>query len=111
MEEAEKRAKRGRRKDPMEEIRLRSPNPKRSAVDNIRAPDRGYSKANLPRVSAFSHLQGVAKKKREVWEGTIEYLTHLNASMRKRGMCSWKSRTSGCYRDLPGRRALRPRGI
>ncbi|GAA0164182.1 hypothetical protein LIER_19878 [Lithospermum erythrorhizon] len=60
IEEAEKRAEKGRGKRPMEDVRLRSPKPKmRSALDEIGAPDRFYSRADLPRGSAFSRHQGI----------------------------------------------------
>ncbi|GAA0170810.1 hypothetical protein LIER_24991 [Lithospermum erythrorhizon] len=61
----------------MEESVPKSPNPKRrSALDRIRAPDRGYFKAYLPH--DISRLQD-EKMKKEVKERKIEYLTALNA--------------------------------
>ncbi|GAA0154429.1 hypothetical protein LIER_12414 [Lithospermum erythrorhizon] len=53
IEEASKRDEKRRGKRPMEEPRRRSPEPKRrSALDRIREPDRGYSIADLPQSSA-----------------------------------------------------------
>ncbi|GAA0149471.1 hypothetical protein LIER_43058 [Lithospermum erythrorhizon] len=61
--EAEKRVEKRPRKHPIEETHRQSPNPKRrSALDRIRAPELGYSRADLPRRRAFSHLQGYPKK-------------------------------------------------
>ncbi|GAA0184666.1 hypothetical protein LIER_31954 [Lithospermum erythrorhizon] len=58
IEEAEKIAEKGRGKRQVEDHRCQSPKPKRrSAFDRIRAPDRAYSRADLPRGSPFSHLQ------------------------------------------------------
>ncbi|GAA0157808.1 hypothetical protein LIER_14993 [Lithospermum erythrorhizon] len=65
----------------MEETCRRSPEPKKSALDRIRAPDIAYSRADLPRVSAFSRLQGDTEKE-EVKGGKIEYLATPNASTR-----------------------------
>ncbi|GAA0174936.1 hypothetical protein LIER_28215 [Lithospermum erythrorhizon] len=81
IEEAEKRAEKGREKRPVEESRQRSPDPKRrSAFNKIKVPDRGYSRADLPRSSAFSHLQDEQKKEAK-W-GKIEYvLNPLRASV------------------------------
>ncbi|GAA0141498.1 hypothetical protein LIER_02630 [Lithospermum erythrorhizon] len=64
IKEAEKRDEKGRVKRSMEKTRRRSPEPKRrSALDRIGAPDKGYSKADLPRGSAFSGHQGDPWKK------------------------------------------------
>ncbi|GAA0141488.1 hypothetical protein LIER_35402 [Lithospermum erythrorhizon] len=43
-------------------------------------PISGYSRADLPRGTAFSRLQGGPRKKKEVKEAKIEYLTPLDAS-------------------------------
>ncbi|GAA0146383.1 hypothetical protein LIER_06356 [Lithospermum erythrorhizon] len=65
--EAEKRVEKGRGKHPMEDTRRRSPDPKlQSALDMIRAPDNGYSWADLPRGSPFSCLHGHPRKKMEI---------------------------------------------
>ncbi|GAA0173076.1 hypothetical protein LIER_26769 [Lithospermum erythrorhizon] len=81
IEEAAKWDEKGHGKCPMEEDRRMSPKPKwRSALDRIRRPDRGYSRADLPLSSAFSHLQDEQKKK-VAKEGEIEYLTPLSASI------------------------------
>ncbi|GAA0157721.1 hypothetical protein LIER_14926 [Lithospermum erythrorhizon] len=53
---------------------------RQSALDRIRAPDKAYSRADLPRGSAFSRLQGDPRKRKEVKEGKIEYLTPLKTS-------------------------------
>ncbi|GAA0168613.1 hypothetical protein LIER_23289 [Lithospermum erythrorhizon] len=53
--------------------------PHGSALQQADLP-RGYSRADLPCGNAFSQLQGDPKKKMEVNEGRIEYLTPLNAS-------------------------------
>ncbi|GAA0158424.1 hypothetical protein LIER_15455 [Lithospermum erythrorhizon] len=54
-----------------------SPEPKRrSALDRIQV----YTSGDVPRRSAFSRTQGDPRKKKEVKEGKIEYLTPLNAS-------------------------------
>ncbi|GAA0171957.1 hypothetical protein LIER_25877 [Lithospermum erythrorhizon] len=43
----------------MDETSRRSPDPKlQSAMEWIRTPDRGYSRADVPRGSAFSRLHG-----------------------------------------------------
>ncbi|GAA0164754.1 hypothetical protein LIER_20312 [Lithospermum erythrorhizon] len=58
----------------MGETHRRSPEPKRfSALDIIRALDRGYFRADLPRGSAFCRLQDEQQK--ESKGGVIEYLT------------------------------------
>ncbi|GAA0165988.1 hypothetical protein LIER_21252 [Lithospermum erythrorhizon] len=46
----------------------------------IWAPDMAYSRADLPRGSAILLLQGDPRKRREVKEGKIEYLTPLKTS-------------------------------
>ncbi|GAA0168947.1 hypothetical protein LIER_23532 [Lithospermum erythrorhizon] len=108
IEEAWKRVERGYEKRLMEETRRQSPHPKRrSALDRIRVPDRGYSRANLPRGSAFSCLQGDPKREKEMKEGKIEYQTLSTPEQR---MCSWRSRISGCFRDLPSRRPPKQKG-
>ncbi|GAA0154163.1 hypothetical protein LIER_12226 [Lithospermum erythrorhizon] len=55
IEEIDKRAEKGRGKRPIDSHGRRSPELKRrSALDRIRAPDRAYSRTDLPRGSAFS---------------------------------------------------------
>ncbi|GAA0152452.1 hypothetical protein LIER_10933 [Lithospermum erythrorhizon] len=53
---------------------------KRQPQDRIQAPNRAYSQIDLPRGSAFSRIQGDPKKRKEVKEGKIEYLTSLKTS-------------------------------
>ncbi|GAA0150537.1 hypothetical protein LIER_09461 [Lithospermum erythrorhizon] len=48
----------------------------------IREPDRMYSQTDLPRGSAFSRIQEDPRKRKEVNEGNINYLTSLKTSAR-----------------------------
>ncbi|GAA0163166.1 hypothetical protein LIER_19102 [Lithospermum erythrorhizon] len=51
----------------MEDNRWRSPEPKRrSALHRIQEPDIAYSRADIPRGSAFSRLQGDSRKQMEI---------------------------------------------
>ncbi|GAA0164633.1 hypothetical protein LIER_20225 [Lithospermum erythrorhizon] len=64
IEGSAKRDEMGHDKHPMEEKCRRSPKTKRrNTVDMIRAPDRGYCRADLPRSNAFFRLHDELKKK------------------------------------------------
>ncbi|GAA0156796.1 hypothetical protein LIER_14201 [Lithospermum erythrorhizon] len=74
-------AKKCKRKRPEDEHRQRSPEPqRRNALDKIREPDRAYSRIDLPRGSTFSCLQVDPRKRKDIKEGKIEYLTPLKTS-------------------------------
>ncbi|GAA0183030.1 hypothetical protein LIER_30516 [Lithospermum erythrorhizon] len=78
---AEKRAEKGKGKCSVDEHWRRSPKPRRrSALDRIRAPNRAYTRTDLPRGISFSRLQGDPRKRKELKEGKIEYLTPLKTS-------------------------------
>ncbi|GAA0160542.1 hypothetical protein LIER_17076 [Lithospermum erythrorhizon] len=69
------------KRQPQDIEEQRSPEPRRRrALDKIRAPDRAYSQTDLPRGSAFSRLQVDPRKRKEVKNGKIEYLTPLKTS-------------------------------
>ncbi|GAA0144504.1 hypothetical protein LIER_04934 [Lithospermum erythrorhizon] len=82
IDEVEKRADKAKGKRPMNESPRRSPEPRRrSALDRIREPEKAYTQSDLPRGSTFSRLQNDLRKREEVKEVRIEYLTLLKTSV------------------------------
>ncbi|GAA0161071.1 hypothetical protein LIER_17475 [Lithospermum erythrorhizon] len=102
IEEAEKMVEKGHGKRPMEETRRRSPMPKtRSGLDRIQAPDRGFSRTDLPRGNEVHNktweIRVSQKKARGFYLAStkcikahmeVEYLSRKPEEPQDRNMCT-----------------------